>query len=112
MRNMRQFMSGMKNYLVKHGEKNFSEEVENARGTLKMHEFLNLDSILEGVMHQLIILPLREYLNELFVDYYGTRGDIELIISNMKYAENKDSPAFGVRVSTLDCYKEIMSLCL
>lgn len=99
MRNIRQFMNGMKNYLVKHGEKDFGIEVDKARASLKHDEFLNLDQILEGVMHQLVILPLKEYLYELFVDYYGTRGDIELIISNMKFAENKDPQAFGVKVS-------------
>jgi Ras and Rab interactor 2/3 len=31
MRNMRQFMSGMKNYLVKHGERGFEKEVEKER---------------------------------------------------------------------------------
>lgn len=31
MRNMRQFMSGMKNYLVKHGEKGFYKEIERER---------------------------------------------------------------------------------
>lgn len=99
MRNMRQFMNGMKNYLVKHGEKDFGIEVEKARAALKPDEFLNLDAILEGVMHQLVIMPLREHLYELFVDYYGSRGDIELIINNMKYAENKEASAFGVKVS-------------
>lgn len=99
MRNIRQFMNGMKNYLVKHGEKDFGIEVERARASLKCDEFLNLDQILEGVMHQLIIMPLREHLYELFVDFYGSRGDIELMIDNMKFAENKDPTAFGVKVS-------------
>lgn len=31
MRNMRQFMSGMKNYLVKHGEREFEKQVEEER---------------------------------------------------------------------------------
>lgn len=31
MRNMRQFMSGMKNYLVKHGEREFEKQVERER---------------------------------------------------------------------------------
>lgn len=31
MRNMRQFMSGMKNYLVTHGEREFIKEVESER---------------------------------------------------------------------------------
>lgn len=99
MRNIRQFMNGMKNYLVKHGEKDFGSEVDKARATLKPDEFLNLDQILEGVMHQLVILPLKEHLYDLFVDYYGSRGDIELIISNMKFAEDKDQTTFGVKVS-------------
>lgn len=101
MRNMRQFMNGMKNYLVKHGEKDFGIEVDKARAALKHDEFLNLDQILEGVMHQLVVLPLKDYLYELFVDFYGSRGDIELIISNMKFAENKDPTAFGVKVSII-----------
>lgn len=99
MRNIRQFMNGMKNYLVKHGEKDFGNEVDKARAALKPDEFLNLDQILEGVMHQLVILPLREHLYELFVEFYSSSGDIKLIISNMKFAENKDPEAFGVKVS-------------
>lgn len=91
-------MNGLKNYLIK-SEKEFGIEVDKARAALKSDEFLNLDQILEGVMHQLIIMPLKEYLYELFVDYYGSRGDIELTIENMKYAENKDPTAFGIKVS-------------
>lgn len=98
LRNIRQFMNGLKNYLIK-SEKEFGVEVEKSRAALKQDEFLNLDQILEGVMHQLIIMPLREYLYELFVEYYGSRGDIELMVENMKYAENKDPTAFGVKVS-------------
>ncbi|CRK92539.1 CLUMA_CG006082, isoform A [Clunio marinus] len=97
MRNIRQFMNGMKNYLVKHGEADFAIEVDKARAALKPDEFLNLDQILEGVMHQLVVLPLKEHLNELFVEYYASRGDIELIINNMKYGESKDPEAFGVK---------------
>lgn len=35
MRNMRQFMSGMKNYLVKHGEKGFYKEIERERNKVR-----------------------------------------------------------------------------
>ena len=37
MRNMRQFMSGMKNYLVKHGEREFEKEVEKERLKVSDH---------------------------------------------------------------------------
>lgn len=99
MRNMRQFMSGMKNYLVKHGEGDFQREVLRARSQLKSDEFLNLDSILESVMHQLVVLPLREHLYGLFVDYYTGTGDIQLLVENVKHAFGKTPLDFGIRVS-------------
>jgi hypothetical protein len=37
MRNMRQFMSGMKNYLVKHGEREFEKEVEKERVKVSLY---------------------------------------------------------------------------
>ena len=36
MRNMRQFMSGMKNYLVRHGEREFEKKVEKERRKVSM----------------------------------------------------------------------------
>lgn len=99
MRNMRQFMSGMKNYLFKHGEGNFQQEVLRARSLLKSDEFLNLDTILEGVMHQLVVLPLREHLYGLFVDYYTGTGDIQLLVENVKASFGKTPADFGLRVS-------------
>lgn len=100
MRNMRQFMSGMKNYLVKHGEGDFQLEVLRARSMLKPDEFLNLDTILESVMHQLVVLPLREHLYGLFVDFYTGSGDIQLLVENVKHAFGKGPTDFGIRV----CY--------
>lgn len=37
MRNIRQFMSGMKNYLVKHGEREFEKEVEKERLKVRLN---------------------------------------------------------------------------
>uniref|UniRef100_A0A182K1U2 Protein sprint n=1 Tax=Anopheles christyi TaxID=43041 RepID=A0A182K1U2_9DIPT len=97
MRNMRQFMSGMKNYLVKHGEGDFAGEVQKARAQLKPDEFLNLDSILEEVMHKLVILPLREHLYGLFVDYYSQSGDIQLIVEKVRSTAGRGPLAFGIK---------------
>ncbi|KAL9881270.1 src homology 2 domain-containing protein sprint isoform 6-T14 [Glossina fuscipes fuscipes] len=99
MRNMRQFMNGMKNYLVKHGEGKFHQEVEAARSRLKSDEFLNLDAILETVMHQLVVLPLREHLYGMFVDYYTRSEDIQLLAQNVKYACGRNAADFGIRPS-------------
>ncbi|XP_015034076.2 uncharacterized protein LOC6641409 isoform X6 [Drosophila willistoni] len=97
MRNMRQFMSGMKNYLVKHGEGKFHSELETARARLKADEFLNLDAMLETVMHQLVVLPLREHLYGIFVDYYKRSEDIQLLAQNVRYACERDAADFGIR---------------
>ncbi|XP_053696770.1 protein sprint [Sabethes cyaneus] len=97
MRNMRQFMSGMKNYLVKHGEGEFANEVQKARSQLKSDEFLNLDSILEEVMHRLVILPLREHLYGLFVDYYTQSGDIQLLVEKVKQTAGRGPMVFGIK---------------
>ncbi|XP_073980970.1 src homology 2 domain-containing protein sprint isoform X4 [Rhodnius prolixus] len=97
MRNMRQFMTGMKNYLVTHGEREFIRQVEKERSKLRANEFLNLDAILEGVMHKLVVRPLREHLYRLFVDEYSDNGAIQLLAENIKYARTKTPKDIGIR---------------
>lgn len=96
MRNMRQFMSGMKNYLVKHGEGDFQNEVLRARSRLRPDEFLNLDQILETVMHRLVVLPLKEHLYTLFVEHYMQTGQIQLIVDNVKFGSLRTPHDFGI----------------
>lgn len=97
MRNIRQFMSGMKNYLVKHGEREFEKEVEKERLKLKANEFLNLDAILEGVMMRLVVRPLREHVYKLFVEHYGATGSLNTLADSIQYAHNKHIQELGVR---------------
>lgn len=99
MRNMRQFMSGMKNYLVKHGERGFEREVEKERSKLKSTEFLNLDTILEHVLYRLVVRPLRGHLQTLFVETYNRMGAIQLIADNIKYASVRPLSELGISVS-------------
>lgn len=101
MRNMRQFMSGMKNYLVKHGEREFEKEVEKERLKLKPNEFLNLDAILEGVMMGLVVRPLREHVYRLFVDHYASTGSLHTLADSIQYAHGKHIQELGVRVREL-----------
>ncbi|XP_012149604.1 src homology 2 domain-containing protein sprint isoform X7 [Megachile rotundata] len=97
MRNMRQFMSGMKNYLVKHGEREFEKEVEKERLKLKPNEFLNLDAILEGVMMGLVVRPLREHVYRLFVDHYAATGSLQTLAESIQHAQGKHVQDLGVR---------------
>ncbi|KAL1509626.1 hypothetical protein ABEB36_004335 [Hypothenemus hampei] len=97
MRNMRQFMSGMKNYLVKHGEKGFYKEIERERNKLRSTEFLNLDAILEGVMHKIVVRPLKSHLQKLFLNFYTKTGAIRLLADNIQYASTRPISELGIK---------------
>ncbi|CAL4150033.1 unnamed protein product [Meganyctiphanes norvegica] len=97
VRNVRQFMSGMKNYLVTSGEKEFEGTVKKQRSNLKATEFLNLDAILEDVLVRLVLRPLWDHINKLFVDAYTANGSIQLLASNMKYARSQPFVRLGIR---------------
>ncbi|XP_045512355.1 protein sprint isoform X5 [Pieris brassicae] len=98
MRNMRQFMSGMKNYLVKHGEREFEKEVEKERLKLKPTEFLNIDAILEGVMHRLVVRPLRSKLYTLLASWHAT--DVRQLHAAIERAQHATALQLGVKEST------------
>ena len=69
LRNVRQFISGIKNFLVQHGEAAFDSALLDIRSKLKSNEFLNVDVVLEVVLHQLVTLPLR-FSNSIFALFY------------------------------------------
>ncbi|XP_053633664.1 protein sprint isoform X2 [Cherax quadricarinatus] len=96
-RNVRQFMSGMKNYLVTSGEKEFEAIVKRQRSNLKATEFLNLDAILEDVLVRLVVRPLWNHINKLFVESYSANGSIQLLAANMKYAKSQPKNRLGIR---------------
>lgn len=86
MRNMRQFMSGMANFLVNSGEGQFSRLVQEERAKLKSNEFLNLDTILEGVLHRIVVRPLKRHLCQLFVRQYMASGAAVALSDAIKYS--------------------------
>ncbi|XP_025153828.1 protein sprint isoform X2 [Harpegnathos saltator] len=95
-RNMRQFMSGMKNYLV-NGEPEFEREVEKVRLKLRPNEFLNIDAILEEVMMGLVVTPLREHVYKLFIEHYAATGSLQTLAENIQHAYGKHMHELGVR---------------
>ncbi|XP_049526201.1 protein sprint isoform X15 [Dermacentor silvarum] len=97
MRNIRQFMSGMKNYLLKHGEGQFEQLVQEEQSKLKPDEFMNIDAIIEVSLHRLVIKPLRRYLYQLFVKQYTQSGALKLLSDSMKYARTKTPQELGIK---------------
>lgn len=68
---------------------------------LKSTEFLNLDAILEGVMHKLVISPLKFHLCQLFVKEYEENGALQTLVDNIRYARRKSPNDLGIKVSDL-----------
>ncbi|CAL1279486.1 unnamed protein product [Larinioides sclopetarius] len=97
MRNIRQFMSGIKNYLLKHGEGRFENLLQEERSKLKSDEFLDIDAVIEDSLHKLVIKPLKGYIYQLFVNEYTRNGSLKLLSDNIKFARTKSPEELGVR---------------
>jgi len=82
MRNIRQFISGMKNYLVGvNAESNdLRKEIKKQTETLSDCEFLNIDAILEEVLVDLVISPLHGHIRGLIDGHNAKQGDSLKII--------------------------------
>ncbi|XP_015921183.1 protein sprint isoform X2 [Parasteatoda tepidariorum] len=97
MRNIRQFMSGIKNYLLKHGEGRFENLLQEERGKLRSDEFLDIDAVIEDSLHKLVIKPLKGFIYQLFVNEYTRNGSLKLLSDNIKFARTKSPEELGVR---------------
>jgi hypothetical protein len=77
MRNVRQFISGMKNYLVGvNAESNdLRKEIKKQTENLSDCEFLNIDAILEEVLVDLVISPLHGHIRGLIDGHNSKKGD-------------------------------------
>ena len=69
-RNVRQFMTGIKNFLVQTGEAQLHAVIDSERRKLGADQFLNIDAIIEGALHVCVVKPLKKHLYGLFVDEY------------------------------------------
>ena len=69
---------------------------EAERAKLGQDEFLNIDSILEEVMHQLVVLPLQKHLSQLFAEDFHRSGCLQLLSENISFALSKSKEEFNV----------------
>ncbi|XP_052767431.1 uncharacterized protein LOC128208118 isoform X3 [Mya arenaria] len=96
-RNVRQFMTGIKNYLVKHGEGELEDLIERERSQLGRDEILNIDAIIEGALHVCVIQPLKHFIYQLYVNELTRNGNLHLLSANIKYARTKTAAEIGIR---------------
>ncbi|PVD26166.1 hypothetical protein C0Q70_13835 [Pomacea canaliculata] len=97
MRNVRQFMTGIKNYLVKHGEGELEDKIEQERAKLGTNEILSIDAIIETTLHMCVLRPLKHHIYRLLVDYHGRNNSLELMSRNIKYARTKTAEEIGIK---------------
>lgn len=90
-------MTGMKNYLLKHGEGEFIGVVKRERDRLKANQFLNIDSILECSLQRLVIAPLKNYIYDAHISWYNSTGTLKILSHNIKMAQTKSAKELGLK---------------
>ena len=85
MRNMKQVMNGLKNYLIITGEGELFQLLKLLKAKLSPDQYLDLDTILEDVIQGLIVRPLRKHLDLLFVQDFTQSGCIQLLSKNITF---------------------------
>ncbi|VDD86755.1 unnamed protein product [Enterobius vermicularis] len=95
IRNVRQFLNGMKNYLVKHGEGELHDIIEKERSRLNANEFLNIDAILEAVLHKIVLSPVKPHLYHLMVREHSKNGWLQSLSENLTYVRTLSPEQLG-----------------
>uniref|UniRef100_A0A0N4U0N5 Ras-GEF domain-containing protein n=1 Tax=Dracunculus medinensis TaxID=318479 RepID=A0A0N4U0N5_DRAME len=95
IRNVRQFLNGIKNYLVKHGEGELHELIEKERSRLNANEFLNIDAILEAVLHKIVLFPVKPHLYHLMVREHSKNGWLQSLSENIAYVRKLTPEQLG-----------------
>ncbi|KHJ86678.1 vacuolar sorting protein 9 domain protein [Oesophagostomum dentatum] len=85
VRNVRQFINGIKNYLVKHGEGDLHALIEQESAHLNANQILNIDAILEAVLHKLLLKRVKPHLYHVMVKENSRAGGLQALSANISY---------------------------
>ena len=91
--NIRQFMNGMKNYLMNKNDlsnKELKNLIEKERDNLGSNEIINIDWILEDCMQSIVLRQLKSKIYYLIVDWLINDGSLILMNKNIKYINSLD----------------------
>lgn len=97
MRNMRQFMTGIKNYLLHNSQEGLNLLIERESSRLGTNEILNIDAIIESALHECVILPLKEHVYQLLATDYTRNGSVSTLHENIVYARTRPLSDLGLR---------------
>lgn len=103
--NTRQFMNGMKNYLIKNGGYELRQLIENERHNLNFKSILNIDSLIEECLQNIILKPLKSKIYYLLVDHQLDDTSLMTISNNVKKLNSLDLDillrVFGIKSNKL-----------
>ncbi|KIH53039.1 Ras association domain protein, partial [Ancylostoma duodenale] len=85
VRNVRQFINGIKNYLVKHGEGDLHALIDQESAHLNANQILNIDAILEAVLHKLLLKRVKPHLYHVMVKENSRVGGLQALSANITY---------------------------
>ncbi|VDM52395.1 unnamed protein product [Angiostrongylus costaricensis] len=88
VRNVRQFINGIKNYLVKHGEGDLHALIDQESAHLNANQILNIDAILESVLHKLLLRRVKPHLYHVMVKENSRAGGLQALSANIAYVRN------------------------
>jgi hypothetical protein len=91
--NIRQFMNGMKNYLMNKNDlsnKELKNLIEKERENLGSGEIINIDWILEDCMQSIVLRQLKSKIYYLIVDWLINDGSLISTNKNIKYINSLD----------------------
>ncbi|CAI2354252.1 unnamed protein product [Caenorhabditis sp. 36 PRJEB53466] len=95
IRNVRQFINGMKNYLVKHGEGDLHRIIDEESARLNSHQILNIDAVLEAVLHKLLLREIKPLLYHVMVREHSKAGALQLISVNINAVRKMNLTQMG-----------------
>ncbi|CAD5231494.1 unnamed protein product [Bursaphelenchus xylophilus] len=101
IRNVRQFLNGIKNYLVKNGEADLLQVIEEESAKLNPNEFLNIDAILEAVLHKILLVPIKPHLYHLMCRENIRNGSFETLTANLSKVRTMRPEQLGFPKGTI-----------
>ncbi|CAD5225293.1 unnamed protein product [Bursaphelenchus okinawaensis] len=101
IRNVRQFLNGIKNYLVKNGEADLLQVIEEESSKLNPNEFLNIDAILEAVLHKILLVPIKPHLYHLMCRENIRNGSFETLTANLSKVRTMRPEQLGFPKGTI-----------
>ncbi|GMT11419.1 hypothetical protein PFISCL1PPCAC_2716 [Pristionchus fissidentatus] len=114
-KNVRQFMNGMKNYLMKAGEGDLHAVIARESARLDRNSILNMDTILEDSLNRLVLKPLCEHIYHALRSTQRSSPSLVTLFTNIEKARSMSPQQMGLGVKavtpSVDALEKMRVLC-